>query len=933
MPETRLYSNRFLKGAAGLFLSASALALVATMPRPSAAATATFFDSIFEGRAEFDARVTTAGGTVNMDLLSSLTSNQTSWARSAFTISAPNSVNRSTLTNRFTNTQGPNGTFNSGDSIRMVADDTDPAGQGLVFTFTSPINAFAIELEGWATCCFPSALYIAFDGGTPILIGTANANSDNPGEARYNQSRILVAAISDSASFSSVAFYGDATGDTMWGGGTVRYALVPIGGLSDPPGNPPSDPPTDPPANLVIDSSQPSFTENDAASQSTTVTFNGGTFRPTGAAALAQPVVIESGNGMIDSTLGSVILLGDISGTGQLQVLGSGVVTLTGTATNSGGAQVQAGTLVIQGVFQGPVTVQAGGTLGGGGSIGGGTIDGILSPGSSPGTIVFTAPVTLGAGSTTRLEIDGPGTGTGAGSYDRVLVTGAGSTLTAGGTLQPVLRGITGSATNSFTPVLGQSFRVIQAEGGLVGSFAGLTQPAEGLPNGARLDALYGTNTLDLIATPARYGNLAPLGIAQRGNQMAVGGAVDAIRPAAGLRMEGDVATTFGALYALPAASIAPALDQLAGSIHADALAASLAHRRILGAGITQRMAAIRAGDPALVVAQGALAPRIALDSARTVQMSAMPGGGGSGPVADWDAGAGQGDGADGADSAFGGWSVWGRALGSWGSTDSDGVAAGYSRQSGGAVVGADRNFAPGLTGGLALGFLRGTVDGDGNTGEVRLDSYQASLYGVYAPPSSGTVKPFVDAMLGTGLSRYDSRRNIAFGTLSRRAQGDSDGTDVTAEAGFGVTTRLQGVDLEPRAFLRWDRISRGGFTETGAGSLNLAVDGQTADALRAGIGVSAARTFSLADGFRLRPEVRIGYARELQEGLGRSTHRLGGAAFSVESARTGQNALTAGLGVTAFRGDRFAVVADYDMARASGSTDHVLTLGLRWVW
>lgn len=923
MHAAHLRSRNMLRGAAGLLLSASALALAATMPRPAAAATATFFDSIFEGRQAFDQRVADAGGTVNMDLLSGLTGNVASWARSGYTITSGNAQTRSTSTAAFSQITGPNGTFASGDGIRMTAAAVDAPGSGLVFTFDTPVNAFALDLQGWATCCFPSALYIAFDGGTPILVGSATTNTDNPGEARYNESMTFVAAISDTNTFTTVAFYGEAAGDAMWGGGVIRYALVPLGGLT-------GGPRVDPPSRLVIDGSQPSFTEGDPAAQGATITFNGGTFRPNAAAAVTQPVVVEGGNGMIDTSLGPVILLGDITGTGQLQVLGGGVLTLQGNASNSGGAQVQSGTLSVRGVFQGAVTVLAGGTLTGGGSIGGGRIDGILSPGASPGTMVFTAPVTLGAGATTRLEIDGPGTGTGAGSHDRVLVTGAGSTLTAGGTLQPVLRGITGAATNSFTPVLGQSFRVIQAEGGLLGSFTGLTQPAAGLPAGARFDALYGPNTLDLVTTPASYANLAPLGIDQRRNQAAVGGALDAIRPAAGVRMEGDATATFGALYALPAAAIAPALDQLSGVVHADALAGALAHRRMLGAVTTQRMAAIRAGDPALVAAQGALAPRVALDSARSVQMSVMPG---TGPTSDWDAGFGQGDGGDGPDGAFAGWSSWGRALGSWGSTGGDGAAPGHSRQSGGALVGADRRFAPGLTGGIALGFLRGTVDGDGGTGEVRLDSYQASLYGIYAPPSTATMKPFIDATLGTGLSRYDSRRNIAFGTLSRRAHAESDGTDVTAEAGFGVTTRVEGVDLEPRAFLRWDRIARGGFTETGAESLNLAVDARDADALRAGIGLSAARTLRLGEGIRLRPEARIGYARELQDGLGRGTHRLGGASFGVESARTGRDALTAGIGATAYRGDRFAVVADYDLQRTSGGTDHVLTLGLRWVW
>jgi outer membrane autotransporter protein len=912
LPRGRRHAGR----AAMLLLSASSLALMGWQPPDAAASTATFFDSIAEGRTDFDNRVATAGGTVNTDLLSGLTTNQTSWARSAFTISAPNSTNRSTRTTSFTSTQGPSGTFNSGDSIRMVADNTDPAGNGLVFTFTTPINAFAIELEGWATCCYPSALYIAFDGGTPILVGSANADSDNPGYARYSQFRNLVAAISDSGTFTTIAFYGDATGDTMWGGGMVRYAAVPVGGLSGGGGG-----------GGVIDSSRGSFNEGDSAAQATTVTFRGGTFRPTARVVLTQPVVVEATNGIIDTSLGAVVLTGTITGDGQLQVLGGGLLTLQGQVQNGGGAQVQQGTLSVQGQLGGPLSVLSGGTVMGGGTVTGpSTIAGTLSPGASPGIITFTAPVTLAAGSTTRLEIDGPTAGTGSGFHDQVLVTGAGSTLTAGGTLAPVLRGISGDATNSFNPAIGQGFRVIRAEGGVLGSFAGLTQPTDGLPAGSRFDAIYGANTLDLVLTPARYADLAPLGVGQRVNQVSTGAALDAIRPAAGLRMTGDAEATFGALYALPARAIPAALDQVSGVVHADALAASLAHRRIFGGATAQRMGAIRSGDAGLVAAQGALAPRVALDSARIARMSAMPGAG----VGDEEQPTG-----DGGDGAFGlpGWSVWGRALGGWGSTGSDGVAPGYSRQSGGALVGADRAFAPGLTGGIALGFLRGQVDGDGATGEVRIESYQASLYGLYAPPTEAAWKPFVDVTVGTGLSRYDARRTIAFGTLSRRATADSQGTDVTAEAGIGFSTRIEGIEIEPRLHLRWDRIARRGFTETGAGSLNLTVDGRTADALRAGIGVSAARSFDLGNGVRLRPEARLGYAREMQDGLGRSTHRLGGVGFGVESARVGQNGLTGGIGITAYRGDRFAVVADYDAVKREGGTDHVATIGMRWVW
>jgi uncharacterized protein with beta-barrel porin domain len=905
-----------------LVLSAFSLALLWTQPRDGAASTAVFFDSIAEGRTDFDNRVTAAGGTVRIDLLSGLTSGTTAWTRSDFTISAPNGINRTTRTTSFNNVQGPGGTFDSGASIRMVADNTDPAGNGLVFTFASPINAFAVELEGWATCCFPSALYISFDGGTPLLIGSADATTDNPGQARYGQFMNLVAAISDSGSFSTVAFYGDATGDAMWGGGTVRYALVPVGGLSGG-----GDGTGGSGGGSVIDASRPSFNEGQAAAQASIIIFRGGTFRPDVAVLLLQPVVVEAANGTIDTSQGGVMLMGSITGDGQLQVVGGGVLTLQGTASNTGGALVQQGTLSVQGLLGGPLVVLAGSTLTGNGTINGpATIDGTLSPGNSPGITTFTGPLLLGAGSTTRLEIDGPRAGTGSGSHDQVLVLGVGATLTAGGTIVPVLRGISGEATNSFAPVIGQSFRVFQAQGGLLGSFAGLTQPASGLPAGSRFDAIYHANALDLVLTPSRYADLAPLGLRQRVNQASAGGAIDSIRPAAGLRMDSAAASVFDPLYVLPAEAIPAALDQISGVVHQDALAASLTHRRMFGAATNRRMAAIRSGDAGLVGAQGALAPRVTLDSARIARMSVVPGGGHAG-------GAPHEAAEDGAGGGFEGWSVWGRAIGGWGSRGSDGRAPGHRVQSGGAMVGADRSFAPGLIGGVALGFLRGQVDGDGATGRVNIESYQASLYGLYAPPTEAAWRPFADVTLGAGLSRYDARRTIAFGTLSRRAMASSQGTDASVEAGVGALTRIEGIEIEPRLHLRWDRIARRGFTERGAGLLNLSVDGRTADALRAGIGVSAARNLDLGNGVRLRSEARIGYARDMQDGTGRGTHRLGGAAFGVESARAGRDRLMAGIGVTVFRGDSFAAAVDFDTARTQRGSEHVATIGLRWVW
>ena len=107
---------------------------------------------------------------------------------------------------------------------------------------------------------------------------------------------------------------------------------------------------------------------------------------------------------------------------------------------------------------------------------------GTISPGDAPGTVFISASVSYGSASTYQVTIDGPLTSTGcvnpigcAGTYSSTVVTGAGNTFTAGGTIAPVLRGP--GLPSNYTPPVTTSFTVVQASGGVLGSFAG-TGPA-----------------------------------------------------------------------------------------------------------------------------------------------------------------------------------------------------------------------------------------------------------------------------------------------------------------------------------------------------------------------------------------------------------------------------------------------------------------------
>ena len=163
--------------------------------------------------------------------------------------------------------------------------------------------------------------------------------------------------------------------------------------------------------------------------------------------------ILEIGGGSTTGSLsGSTAITGSAGGTlafnrsdnyggafGNAIGGGVGVVVRTGTLTLSNAANTYTGpttvqntaTLLVNGGLTGAgaVTVDAGATLGGSGSIAGAvTVNGLFSPGTSPG-VLSVASLVLGGSSTSVFEIDGL---TRATQYDGTDVTGA---LAYGGSL------------------------------------------------------------------------------------------------------------------------------------------------------------------------------------------------------------------------------------------------------------------------------------------------------------------------------------------------------------------------------------------------------------------------------------------------------------------------------------------------------------------
>lgn len=119
---------------------------------------------------------------------------------------------------------------------------------GLLFVFSSPVNALGFEIGDWATCCMTgtrpaaiqstygvpargSGLWIAFDGGAATLPANALSASDNPGFAAGDRYINFIGAIDDSSTFTQVLFFGDGFGEVLYAGGTLRFSSVPEGSV------------------------------------------------------------------------------------------------------------------------------------------------------------------------------------------------------------------------------------------------------------------------------------------------------------------------------------------------------------------------------------------------------------------------------------------------------------------------------------------------------------------------------------------------------------------------------------------------------------------------------------------------------------------------------------------------------------------------------
>lgn len=569
------------------------------------------------------------------------------------------------------------------------------------------------------------------------------------------------------------------------------------------------------------------------------------------------------GAGDIDTTW----LVG-FTGQGSLEKIGAGTLTVLDEVTFQKASSVEAGTLSVAGALTTPaLAIARSGTLGGTGLVSADvTIAGTLAPGHSPGTLTVAGDVTLTPTATTRIEIDGPSTGAGAGSFDRLVVLGTDSTFTASGTLAPVLRGIAGGATNSFTPTLGQSFAFVQAPS-IAGGFATLSQPDAGLPAATRFDVLYAPQTLALAVTPASYGDLSALGLSQTSNERALGAALDAVRPAAGVRPEADANDLFNALYSADALALDQGFASLTGQLQAEMATTAV---RAVG------RFADTLGERQMGLALGRL---------------------------------------DATGTAYGTGEAW--VAGEANATNvggSQGIA-GYDTRAGTVVLGLDWRLDAGVAG-VAVSYEYADVSSAWN-GSGDVDTYHGGVYGTFA------LGPAMLALRG-GLTygELSTARATMLGDTAATAGSKGHGLGGMAEATLFRAFEMSAATITPSATLGYRGFHRDALQETGS-PFALSAPGQTFEETQATLALTASRRVELANGTVLEPVLGAGWRHDFGDLEQTAELDILGASFTAQGAPIGRDAFLGRIGLNARASERLVLGAAYEAEIRENLTAH----------
>lgn len=176
---------------------------------------------------------------------------------------------------------------------------------------------------------------------------------------------------------------------------------------------------------------------------------------------------------------------------------------------------------------------------------------------------------------------------------------------------------------------------------------------------------------------------------------------------------------------------------------------------------------------------------------------------------------------------------VWMKFFGSWAHQNDRESISGFSAETSGMTIGTDRMVSDSLRLGGAFSYAQANVNSNASVApqSAKISLFQLAAYGNLALDESTDLR----FQLGAGRNNNKSTRNVAFVGDIASARYDSTtlylGTALSRTIALGARTTLT-----PSLRADYARVRDEGYQESGAGPLNLSVQGRTAEQLLLGV-------------------------------------------------------------------------------------------------
>jgi len=270
---------------------------------------------------------------------------------------------------------------------------------------------------------------------------------------------------------------------------------------------------------------------------------------------------------------------------------------------------------------------------------------------------------------------------------------------------------------------------------------------------------------------------------------------------------------------------------------------------------------------------------------------------------------------------------VWGQLFGTNATQDAKGGVDGYDADTGGLVLGWETEMGKDSLGG-SLSYSDTGVDGkSAANSKTDSQSWMGTVYGTTYSTDS-----YTDWMIAYADGDNSSKRTINFGGLNRTASANYDSDTVMVKVGYGEPMTKGNWMVTPKSSLSWTRVSTEGYTETGAGGLNLIVNSADHDLVTLSAGADFATRIERANGVTIpRISVMGNYDVTNDRVQSTSTFTGGGTAFTTQGIDPEKFGLGLGMGVDFESNDNETVFSvDYNGDLKSGFDSHTASITLR---